>query len=144
MTSSRIRSLSVLVAAVVAFTACFALLLGACGSGKVDVSDSTVLGEMQGNFGTDVTGVRVSGSSDDVRIDVYTTYNADRDVAEAAGGMARIAAQSSAVLNKYPSTTIEAYVWPASKEFYMTRATAKYADGKLEAPIDVFVNDVLK
>jgi len=144
MTSNRIRSLSVFVAAVVALAACSALLLGACGSGKVDVSDSTVLGEMQGNFGTDVTGVKVSGSSSDVRIDVYTIYHADRDVADAAGGMARMAAQSSAVLDKYPSATIEAYVWPAGKEFYMTRATAKYADGKLETPMDVFVNDVLK
>lgn len=58
--------------------------------------------------------------------------------------MARIAAQSQAVLSKHPSATIEAYVWPQGREFYMTRATAVYDSGQLTEPMDVFVNDVLK
>jgi hypothetical protein len=119
-----------------------ALALSACGSAKV--SESALLSEMQANFGADVTSVKVSGSSGNVRLDVYTSYYADPDVAETARGMAAIAAQSQTVLDQYPSTTIEAYVWPSGKEFYMTRVTAVYEDGKLAAPMDVFVNDVLQ
>jgi hypothetical protein len=119
-----------------------------CGSGKLEVSDAAVLEEMQGAFGPEfgdpVTAVKVSGNSDNVRIDVYTNYYADRDVADPAVGMARIAAQSSSVLSKYPSTTIDAYVWPKGKEFYMTRATASYADGVIDAPMDNYMNDALK
>lgn len=103
-----------------------------------------VLKEMRINFGKDVTAVKVEGSPETVQIQVYTTYNADPDVAGIAKGMAMFAAQSSPVLWKYPSTTIEAYVWPKGKEFYMTRATASYTDGKLDSPIHTFVNDVLQ
>lgn len=112
-------------------------------SWAVEVSPA-VLQDMRVNFGADVTAVEVKGSPEAVRIDVYTNYYADPDVADIAGGMARIAAQSSSVLSKYPSTTIEAYVWPKGKEFYMTRVSASYTDGKLDAPMDIFVNDVLK
>ncbi len=106
--------------------------------------DAAVLQEMQINFGKDVTAVTVKESSGDVSIDVYTTYYPDSDVAGVAGGMSRIAAQSSSVLSKYPSTTITAYVWPSSKDFFMTRTTASYTDGKLDSPMDNYVNDALK
>lgn len=106
--------------------------------------NAAVLEEMRINFGKDVTAVTVKESSGDVSIDVYTTYYPDSDVAGIAGGMSRIAAQSSEVLSKYPSTTITAYVWPSGKEFYMTRTTASYTDGKLDSPMDNYVNDALK
>jgi hypothetical protein len=80
-----------------------------------------------------------------VAIDVYTDYYPDPDVAVPASGMARIAAQSATVLATYPSTTITAKVYSqGDTSFYITRATATYKDGTLSAPMDVFVNDVLK
>ena len=106
--------------------------------------NAAVLEEMRINFGKDVTAVTVKESSGDVSIDVYTTYYPDADVAGIAGGMSRIAAQSSEVLSKYPSTTITAYVWPSGKDFFMTRTTASYTDGKLDSPMDNYVNDALK
>ena len=94
---------------------------------------------MKAAFGADVTAVHVADSGS-VRIDVFTTYALDPDGAEAAGVVAREAARSSVVLAANPSTRIEAFVWPTGKEFYMTRASASYTDGKLDAPMDVFTN----
>ena len=120
-----------------------AVISGGCGSGKLEVSNASVLEEMQTNFGRDVAGVKVSGSASDVRIDVYTTYHADSDVTKAATGMAKIAAQSTSVLEKHPSVTIDAYVWPKGEEFYMTRASASYTEGKMTAPMDSYTNSVM-
>ncbi|GEM_PF-5539472 len=108
------------------------------------IDESAVLAEMQGAFESNITRVKVSGRASRVRVDVYTDFYPDRDVAEVARGMALIAAQSSAVLRAYPSTSIDAYVWPRGEGFYMTRASAFYVNGALDAPIDSYVNDVIQ
>jgi hypothetical protein len=113
-------------------------------SGTVAVSSASVLAEMRVSFGTDVTAAEVKGSPQAVRIDVYTDYFPDSDVAQIASGMARIAAQSSSVVSKYPTTRIDAYVWPKAKDFYMTRTSASYTDGKLDAPMDNYLNAALQ
>jgi len=136
---SRYRRVSVIV--VVALL----LLAGVASScGGLDVSSAAVLEELRVNFGTDVTAVEVGGSPGDVRIDVYTDYYPDSDMAAPARAMASIAAQSGAVIDKHPSTTITAYVWPKGKEFYVSRATATYQDGRMTAPMDIYVNSVLE
>lgn len=121
------------------------LLAGVASScGSLDVSSAAVLEEMRAYFGADVTGAEVKGSPGDVRIDVYTAYYPDSDMAAPARNMAAIAAQLGAVTNKYPSTTITAYVWPKGKEFYVSRATATYEDGRMTAPMDIYVNSGLE
>lgn len=100
--------------------------------------------ELQGNFRSGVTRVKLSGHATNFRIDVHTDFYPDRDVADVALGMALIAVQSRAILDAYPSATIRAYVWPKSEEFYMTRASASYTDGELDAPIDSYVNAVIQ
>lgn len=112
---------------------------------KPKISDLAVLEEMQVNFGKDVTAVAIDDNGKGfVRIDVYTNYFPDKDVAQTASGMAGIAAQIDSVISAYPSVSVSAYVWPKNKEFYITRASASYKDGKLEKPMDTFVNDVLQ
>jgi hypothetical protein len=108
------------------------------------IDETAVLAEMQGAFESNITRVQVSGRPSNIRVDVYTDFYPDRDVAEVARGMALIAAQSSAVLEAYPSTSIDAYVWPRGEGFYMTRASASYTDGVLDGPIESYTNSDLR
>jgi len=108
------------------------------------IDESAVLAEMQGNFEAGVTRVAVSGRASRIRVDVYTNFYPDRDVAEVARGMALIAAQSGAILDAYPSASVDAYVWPRGEAFYVTRASASYTNGTLSAPIEPWVSDVIQ
>jgi len=109
------------------------------------IDEAAVLEEMRLYFGVDVSGIAVDDKgAGRVRIDVYTTYYPDRDAAGPASGMAKIAAQSSIVQDVYPVVEIEAYVWPRGREFYMTRAAAAWTNGHIDAPMNFYMNDVLK
>jgi hypothetical protein len=48
------------------------------------------------------------------------------------------------VTGAYSHVKVSGYVWPATKEFYITRATASWTDGHIDEPMNVYVNDVLK
>lgn len=110
------------------------------------ISESALLKELRLTWGKDITRVEVSGTPDDVRLDVYTTYYPDSDVWQRAQGIAGIAAMTDLVLDKYPTTTITAYVWPKGDDpdWYMTRAIASYTDGQLDEPISKWVNPALE
>lgn len=124
---------------------CVAILGGEESEGPpLAIDESAVLAEMQGNFETGITRVAVSGRASRIRVDIYTNFYPDRDAADVARGMALIAAQSGAILDSYPSTSVDAYVWPRGEEFFMTRASASYSDGSLKGPIDSYVNDVVR
>lgn len=110
----------------------------------LEVDTSAVLAEMQGAFESDVTRVELSGHPGQIKIDVYTDFYPDRDVAQRARGMALIAVQSREILSAYPSTEISAYVWPKSEAFYMARASASYTDGVLDGRFDSYVNSVMQ
>lgn len=110
------------------------------------ISEARFLKQMRVYWGKDISGVKVSGSSDDVRLDVYTVYYPDSDVRQRAEGIARIAATTDLVLDKYPTTMITAYVWPKGEnpDWYMTRARASFTDGTLDEPVTLFVDPSLK
>lgn len=108
------------------------------------IDESAVLAEMQGTFESHISRVEVSGSPSSIRVDVYTDFYPDRDVAQPARGMALIAAQAGAILDVYPSASVDAHVWPRGKEFYITRASASYTNGTLNAPIESWVSDVIR
>ena len=106
--------------------------------GRTDIANS------QANFESSVTRVEISGHPGRVRVDVYTNFYPDRDVADVSRGMALIGVQSSTILDAYPSATIDAYVWPQNEEFYISRATASYTNGAINGRIDSYVNSVIQ
>lgn len=135
-----------LTAIVAVFVAtCVAILGGDEPEGSpLVIDEGAVLAEMQGSFEAGITRVAVSGRASRIRVDVYTNFYPDRDVADVARGMALIAAQCGEILDAYPSTSIDAYVWPQGEEFYIARASASYVDGALSAPIDSYVNSIIQ
>jgi hypothetical protein len=110
----------------------------------LEIDSGSVLADMQANFESAVTRVEISGHQGRVKVDVYTNFYPDRDVADVSRGMALIAVQSSTIRDAYPSAAIDAYVWPKSEAFYMARASASYTNGVLDAPFDSYVNSVLQ
>lgn len=109
------------------------------------VSQAAVLEYLQAHFPGDVVAVELEQEAGPkLTVNVYTTYYPDPDIRDAAGGIARVAAQAQPILDEYSSVEVVALVWPEDKSFYITRASASYTNGKLDAPMDFFENDVLK
>lgn len=87
--------------------------------------------------------IRESGGGD-MRVDVYTKLQTDRDAASEALDIATAATESEALRASHPNATIVAYVWPEDGKAYMTRATAELTDGKLERPVDTYLDSALQ
>jgi hypothetical protein len=108
------------------------------------LTEASVLVEMQ-SFQEDVTGLKLTDDgAGEVRLDLYTDYYPDSDVAEPSRSIAQVAAGLDLITSAYPKVTISAYVWPKSKAFYLARAEASWTNGRCDAPYDVYLNDVLK
>jgi hypothetical protein len=109
------------------------------------MTDAAVLEYMQLNFPDSITAAEIDDDgTGSVRVDIHTDYYPDSDARDPASGIARIAAQLQDVVEAYDEVVIETYVWPQGDEFYMTRATAHYQNGRLVEPMDVYVNSVLE
>jgi hypothetical protein len=110
---------------------------------KVDAAK--LLAALKLDWREDITDVKVQDDgTGDVRIDIYTVYYPDSDVVDHSRGMAAGASTMSLVSEAYPKVSVDAYVWPASKAFYMVRTSSSWTNGRLDAPFDIYVNDVLK
>lgn len=113
---------------------------------KPRVSKAAVLEELQADYGSDVTSVKVDDNGSGVlRIDVFTTYYPDRDVVDNVSGIARNTAVLGPVAGAYPEhASVDAYVWPSSRAFTLAHASVSWTDGKIDAPVTLWLNDVLK
>lgn len=113
---------------------------------KPKVSEAAVLEELQVNFNSDVTSVKVNDNGKgDVRIDVYTSFLPDKQVSQYAQGLAFIAADGLYAVNKLcpNECTVNSFVWPKNREFFLTHATATFDNGTLVSE-NIIINDVLK
>jgi hypothetical protein len=109
------------------------------------VTNSAVLEEMRANYDKDVVAVKVDDNGAGiVRIDIYTTYYPDHDVVDNVSGMARTAAVLGVVAKAYQTASIDTYVWPSSKEFTLAHGSVRWTDGKLDAPVKLWLNQVLR
>lgn len=107
--------------------------------------EAAMLEDLQAEFGTAVTGVKIQVSGGgDARIDVETSYAAEPGVAETALAIAEAAAQSEKLVEEYPDATVTAYVWPEGGVTYMTRATAVWTDGALGGPVNTYSDSALQ